>query len=970
MVFSILKHGLLRLMAFLLIAAPAAAQYPVFSQVGGKDQFRDGNVTRLIQDKQGLMWIGTTRGLFVYDGFDFHAMNLVDSTAQQVTALTLGPDGNVWVGFSDGRIARGNERGFSLFSPAEGKSAASITSILFEPDTTLWFATYGEGIYFFRNNRLYNINTDDGLGDNDVYTLARFSDGTIWAGNDAGISVCTKDPENKVLRHYSMDNGLPDIIVQKLEPSSTGGMWIGMQEKGICYFDPVNKTFETAGSDEWHYGPVNDLLDFGDVLWIATDGSGLIEFSINGSTLPDGFRFIRSPGNRISRLLHDREGSVWLVSSGELKWSPGPAIRIFRKAGDLTLGNIHVVHAEDDDSFWFGNDKGLFYFIPGEKNGVLKQLLTAQSKGGPGITSIYHDPEENIWVGTFGNGLYRIPEGLNAFKKITDPSGRLNDNILGISGVGDDIWFATLGGVARCSYKPTASGGFRFDHFTSAEGLGNNFVYTAFADRIGRIWFGTDGMGPVVYENKKFRSFGAGDGMPSKVIYSVAEDRDGNLWFSSAKDGVYKFDGRTFTNFNLKSGLRDLRISALEYASENQIVVVNEKGIDLINSRTGQITYPGLNCGIDEINPDLNAVAADSKGSVWIGTHDGLIHYTPEYSNLMAMPVTSVRKVTAYLSDDPVAEGAELPFDHNHISIEYIGLWFNNPEKVNYRVRLDGNDPDWIYTGDRVTTYSNLRPGKYTFRVQSSLNGNFELAAESYFTFTINAPFYKRWWFILPLGLMMAALGYLFFRMRLNRIKREQQLLKEKAESRFQMLKSQVNPHFLFNNFSTLMAIIEEDKDLAIEYVGKLSAFFRFILEYRDKDLIPVSEELAIVENYLFLQKKRYGDNLVVKTDIHPEHLISLIPPLTLQLLLENAVKHNIVSASKPLYICICSENEMLVVENRLQPRKTPEISTGMGLENIRSRYRIFTHTEIILEQTSSLFRVSLPLIPPKSDLT
>jgi LytS/YehU family sensor histidine kinase len=214
----------------------------------------------------------------------------------------------------------------------------------------------------------------------------------------------------------------------------------------------------------------------------------------------------------------------------------------------------------------------------------------------------------------------------------------------------------------------------------------------------------------------------------------------------------------------------------------------------------------------------------------------------------------------------------------------------------------------------------------------------------------------------------MFILAYLILRSRLNRVKREQQLLKEKAESEFQLLRSQVNPHFLFNNFSTLMAIIEEDKQVAIEYVGKLSAFFRNILEYRNKELIPLSEELKVAESYIFLQKKRYGENLHINIDPDEKFLSSLIPPLTLQLLIENAVKHNIVSESRPLLVSIRSEQDTLIVENTLQLKKTPEISTGMGLENIRSRYRMYTNREILIRKTEKSFSVYLPVIIKKAE--
>lgn len=963
------KEYLFSFLLSLFLLSGAKAQFPLFKNIAGKDQLKEGNVTRVIQDTKGFIWVGTSSGLFVYDGFDFREIYFGDSLKPAgVSSLAVDHSGMVWAGFNNGRIARGHEHGFSFFTPEEGLPSIPITSLLFDNDTTLWISTYGEGVYYYRNSRLFNIDTDDGLGDNYVYTLAADADGAIWAGNDAGISVCSLKGDRKVIRHYSTSDGLPDILVQKILPAKSGGFWIGMQEKGICYYNPISQAFELPDSKSWNYGSVNDILDFGDLLWIATEGYGIVELSLKNVQKEHDYRLLEGSGKRIDRLLHDLEGNVWSISQGSLLLSSGPGIRHYKTAGDLMLGNIHALHAEEDESLYFGNDKGFFYFNPGKtEKGYLKQILPPQSRGGPGITSIYHDPGGSMWVGTFGNGLYRIDKNSGSSTRIADPSGRLNNNILGISGKGEDIWFATLGGAARCNYNPGINSDFNFELFSSAEGLGNNFIYTVLADRKGNIWFGTDGKGAAIYKNGRFSGFGEKQRMPARVIYSITEDNDGDIWLSSANEGIFRYDGAEITNFTLASGLRNLKITSLVSGGKNQVVVVHTQGVDVVNSRTGQVSYLGMEAGITGINPDLNAVASDSSGTVWIGTRDGIIHYTPDYINAMAMPMTSVRRVSVYLSDQEASPGDIFAHNHNHLSFEYIGLWFNSPDKVSYRIMLEGHDPNWVLTGDRVTTFSNLRPGSYTFRVQSSVNSDFTYASEATFSFTIRPPFYTRWWFILAISLLLLSFMYFFIRIRLNRIRREQQLLKEKAESQFQLLRSQVNPHFLFNNFSTLMAIIEEDKDLAIEYVGKLSAFFRYILEYRDKELIPLSEELEIVDNYIFLQKKRYGDNLTVQKEIHPEHLASLIPPLTLQLLLENAVKHNVVSASKPLVIHIYSESEFLVIENAVQPRKTFETSTGMGLQNIKSRYRIFTSKEIVIEQKFDFYRIFLPLIVPKN---
>jgi LytS/YehU family sensor histidine kinase len=204
---------------------------------------------------------------------------------------------------------------------------------------------------------------------------------------------------------------------------------------------------------------------------------------------------------------------------------------------------------------------------------------------------------------------------------------------------------------------------------------------------------------------------------------------------------------------------------------------------------------------------------------------------------------------------------------------------------------------------------------------------------------------------------------YFFIRFRESALKKREAINREKLMFQFQTLRSQVNPHFLFNSFSTLISVIDEDKEIAIEYVEKLSLFFRNILEYRDKDLIPLNEELKLIETYFYLQKKRYCDNLQLTVEINEKTLTSLIPPMVLQMLVENAIKHSIISAEKPLTVEIIADEKYITITNNLQRKKDKEPSTGIGLTNIRNRYALLGFGEIGIDAANDRFIVQLPII-------
>lgn len=207
---------------------------------------------------------------------------------------------------------------------------------------------------------------------------------------------------------------------------------------------------------------------------------------------------------------------------------------------------------------------------------------------------------------------------------------------------------------------------------------------------------------------------------------------------------------------------------------------------------------------------------------------------------------------------------------------------------------------------------------------------------------------------------------YMYQRWKESIIEKEK-LERVHFQSQLEGLRNQVNPHFLFNSLNTLAYIIPEDPEKAVKFVQKLSKVYRYVLEIRDKKLIPVSEELNFLQSYLFLLKERFGENLKVEIDIptylHQESIV----PLSLQLLFENAIKHNIISSTKPLTVELFTENDdLLIVRNNLQLKQQTHPSTKVGLENIKNRFAFFSDRKVDIEQTEAYFIVRLPLIKTK----
>jgi two-component system LytT family sensor kinase len=181
--------------------------------------------------------------------------------------------------------------------------------------------------------------------------------------------------------------------------------------------------------------------------------------------------------------------------------------------------------------------------------------------------------------------------------------------------------------------------------------------------------------------------------------------------------------------------------------------------------------------------------------------------------------------------------------------------------------------------------------------------------------------------------------------------------------AQFELLKQQVNPHFLFNSLSTLKSMIELGDEQSADFINKLSDFYRFTLQNRKSDLISLTEEMDIMHAYMYLLKARFEEGISLTIDIQPTLYQTFIPPFTLQLLIENCIKHNIVSLEQPLHIRLYTTDETLVIGNRRQLKKNPEPSTQLGLENINQRYIHLLNKKIEIENDADFFKVKLPLI-------
>lgn len=223
-------------------------------------------------------------------------------------------------------------------------------------------------------------------------------------------------------------------------------------------------------------------------------------------------------------------------------------------------------------------------------------------------------------------------------------------------------------------------------------------------------------------------------------------------------------------------------------------------------------------------------------------------------------------------------------------------------------------------------------------------------------------------WFMINIALLISAfLHAKSFMSELSKTSKkevvEQKLIAKSANAQFESLKNQLDPHFLFNSLNVLSSLIDENPNQAQKFTASMSKIYRYVLEQKDKELVTVEEEIEFAKTYCELLKTRFEDSVDFEFNVEKEDLRKFVVPLSLQLLLENCIKHNFATSSKPLLIKVFSENKTLCIQNNLQARELIKESAGIGLANIVQRYALLTKENVFIEKSEDYFKVKLPIL-------
>jgi len=425
-----------------------------------------------------------------------------------------------------------------------------------------------------------------------------------------------------------------------------------------------------------------------------------------------------------------------------------------------------------------------YTYLPSGKVST-KSYLSSSGKLNKQVVSIYEDANRNIWMGTYGDGVYMLNPRTDKITLYSTNNGLVNNNVMSITeDEFGNIWLATLGGVSKISLEGIGYSAFEITNYTQADGLGSNYVYHAYRDHKGYLWFATDGGGISKHNRTEFVPVVFPKSLKSNTNYSITGDKIGGLWFGNSEGGIYNYSGHSLVNYNNKNELRDNSPIILTTGINDEIIVAHGKGIDILYK--GEKSFKAFDTDWEQFdfNPSLNACYTDSAGHVWIGTSSGIVKFRyVDDPHVRKSPIVILNNIRVMEQNVATTELRAYEYDENQFSFEFLGVWLKSPESVTYRYKLEGYEENWSrVTTERYMSYANLPPGEYIFKVKSQAKGSSWNDVPVEYSFIIHSPFWQTWWFYVICIISIWSLAYLAYIQRMKYLQASNIILRRKVK--------------------------------------------------------------------------------------------------------------------------------------------------------------------------------------------
>src|SRR6201988_171319 len=722
-------------------------------------------VQAIIQTRDGYLWVGTQEGLARFDGLNFTLFDKENTPAfksNDIRFLHEDQQGRLWVSTSYGLVCRHNGQ-FTSFTVNEGLPDNSIGPIVEDTNGNVWIGT-GGGLTRFENGNFKTLTAEQGLSRNVIQTLCARANGTVLVGTSAGVQSLSDD-------HFSSWTTLPNVPaanITAIAESKNGYLWFGTLD-GLY---GVEKQGATAVTVSLPNNRVSALrVDREGALWIATSGGVARWLNANVET------FTSAEGlssNLVLSLFEDREGSIWIgTEAGGLNLLKSKKFNTFTTKDGLPSDLVKAIYQDAQGGIWIGSQGGGLTLF---KDGKFTTWTTRDGLSSDVVLSLAGDAQGVIWIGT-PDGLNRFKDG--KFQVFTFAEGLSNALVRSVlvdrNGV---LWVGTRDGLN--SFRDN-----EFITYTTRDRLANNFIGAIYEDSKGNLWVGTLG-GLNRLKEGRFQTFTTKDGLSSNTVISLYEDASGDLWIGTNGGGLNRMRGDKFVSFTSRNALApDVIYRILEDKQQN-LWCSSNKGIFRVNKAELDKVANDANATVNPVfygpaDGTLTREASGgghpagwrtSDGRMWFAPIKGLAVIDPEHIPLnTAAPPIAIEQLFVDNQSIPLTQKVTLSPSSSRLDFYYTALSFIAPENVRFKYKLEGFDDNWIDGGvRRVASYTNLRPGNYQFRVIAANNDGVWNESGAAVAFYLEPRFYQSYWFFALVLVLLALTAWQLYRMRVRRM--------------------------------------------------------------------------------------------------------------------------------------------------------------------------------------------------------
>ncbi len=749
--------------ASLLSLVPSSLALPLVRGLEGYSrrvwQTQDGlpeeTVQALAQTQDRYLWIGTSGGLVRFDGEQFVVFDRESARAfheNSVFCLTVAKDGSLWIGTDGGGVVRYRNREFRSYFTAEGLTNGFVRAIYQDGKGVVWVGT-DNGLFRLQGDAMVRVDGRDGVPGIAVHAIVEDGRGRLWVGGSTLLMLY----EGSAVE-YRFQGELSANRIKTLFETRQGTLWAGTVS-GL-------KRIERNALDE----PVGSAAvqgidrtirvlreDDEGSLWIGTIDHGIFRYR-NGRltrlTEPGDL-----PSNSVLSWLEDAERNMWIGTQTGMLCLSKTALSMVALPGSAD-SDMRTVYQDRDGSVWvastnvfrFDGKAAIPYHFPGLPDSIH-------------IRNVLRDRSGAMWVGTDGHGLFRI-----AGKRVehyTTEQGLINNFIRVMLEARDgSLWIGTDEGLSH-----RVPGGFK--NYNVAEGLSYFSTRALLEDRQGDLWIGTD-RGVSRMHAGSFLRDAVIDRLRGEKVWAIHEDQQGGLWLGTRGGGLYRWKQGKLSVFSTREGLASNSIyhiledrnGTFWMSGPNGISSVSRADLDRLADEPSYrpaVTLYGVSDGMATTQMHGGTQPAGcltSRGEVWFPSNKGPVRILTERAVANNWPPPAVvERVVAEGREVPLTDRLVLPPGNGKLEIHYGAIRLRSQERVRFKYRLDNFDSDWTEPLERhVAYYTNLPPGEYRFRVKAFEMNAPEQASEASVGIEWRPYFYRTAWFItLSSVLLMAA---------------------------------------------------------------------------------------------------------------------------------------------------------------------------------------------------------------------